>query len=173
MCSQLRHISTIGKKFLSSNPQYGELRPTIGWYRSGSLGHPCKFQRVSRLGSVTARHSSNRRQPNFAVLNRGHHLYSAGRSSRWALAHILVLFFIFAWNFLLELIGKCPNHTLTLTVNLNSINPSSTLLSLTLTLLTLTPTLTHCHTRFCGVFGHSGAPLQFDESARLQWKPEF
>jgi len=37
-------------------PQYGELRPTSGWDQSGSLGHPCKFQRVSRLGSVTARH---------------------------------------------------------------------------------------------------------------------
>ena len=55
-----------------------------------SLGHPCKFQRVSRLGSVTARHSSSGRQPNFAALNRGRHLYSAGRPSRWALAHILV-----------------------------------------------------------------------------------
>ena len=30
------------------------------------------------------------RQPNFAVLNRGRHLYSAGRPSRWASAHILV-----------------------------------------------------------------------------------
>ena len=29
-------------------------------------------------------------QPNFAALNRGRHLYSAGRPSRWALAHILV-----------------------------------------------------------------------------------
>jgi len=38
--------------------QYGELRPTGGWDRSGSLGNPCKFQRVSRLGSLTARHSS-------------------------------------------------------------------------------------------------------------------
>jgi len=28
--------------------------------------------------------------PNFAALNRGRHLYSAGRPSRWALAHILV-----------------------------------------------------------------------------------
>jgi len=28
------------------------------------------------------------RQPNFAALNRGRHLYSAGRPSRWALAHI-------------------------------------------------------------------------------------
>jgi len=29
-----------------------------------------------------------------AVLNRGHHLYLAGRPSRWTLAHILVLYFI-------------------------------------------------------------------------------
>ena len=35
---------------------YGELRPTNGWDLLASLGHPCKFQRVSRLGSVTARH---------------------------------------------------------------------------------------------------------------------
>jgi len=56
------------------------------------LGHPCKFQRVSHLGSVTARHSSIGHQPNFAALNRGRHLYSAGRPSRWALAHILVVF---------------------------------------------------------------------------------
>jgi len=27
-------------------------------------------------------------QPNFAALNRGRHVYSAGRPSRWALAHI-------------------------------------------------------------------------------------
>ena len=40
--------------------------------------------------SVTARHSNSGRQPNFAALNRGRHLYSAGRPSRWALAHILV-----------------------------------------------------------------------------------
>jgi len=39
-------------------PQYGKLRPTSGWDRSGSLGHPCKFQWVSCLGSVTARQSS-------------------------------------------------------------------------------------------------------------------
>ena len=56
---------------------------------SASLGHhPGKFQRVSRLGSVTAWHSSSGRQPNSAALNRGRHLYSAGRPSRWALAHI-------------------------------------------------------------------------------------
>jgi len=38
------------------SPQYGELRPTSGWDWLTSLGHPCKFQLVSRLGSVTARH---------------------------------------------------------------------------------------------------------------------
>ena len=70
---------------------YGELRPTSGWDRFVSLGHPCKFQLVWSLGSVTARHSSSGRQPNFAALNRGRHLYSAGRPSRWALAHILVV----------------------------------------------------------------------------------
>ena len=37
----------------------------------GSLGHPCKFQRVSCLGSATAQHCNSGRQPNFAALNRG------------------------------------------------------------------------------------------------------
>jgi len=72
--------------------QYGELRPTSGWDLLAGLRHPVIFQRVSRLGSVTARQSSSGRQPNFAALNRGHHLCSAGRPSRWALAHILVQF---------------------------------------------------------------------------------
>jgi len=74
--------------------QYGELRPISGRHRFGCSGHPTYCQRVSRLGSVTARHSSSRRQPNLAALNRGRHLYSAGRPSRWALFHILVLFFL-------------------------------------------------------------------------------
>jgi len=43
-------------------------------------------------GKVTVRETSvtrsSGRQPNFAALNRGRHLYSAGRPSRWALAHI-------------------------------------------------------------------------------------
>jgi len=76
---------------LHMSPEYGELRPTSGWDLLASLRHPCKFQRVSRLGSVTVRHSSSGRQPNFAALNRGRHLYLEGRPSRWALAHILVL----------------------------------------------------------------------------------
>ena len=92
---------------LHMSSQYGELRPTSGWDLLASFGHPSKFQRISRLGSVTARHSSSRHQPNFAALSRGRHLYSTGRPSRWALAHILVLsssFFLFP-----RLISAAPN----------------------------------------------------------------
>jgi len=45
---------------------------------------------LSCIASVTARYSSSWRQPYFATLSRGRHLCSAGRPSRWALAHILV-----------------------------------------------------------------------------------
>jgi len=83
------------KKMLSSNTSstcshnmvhFGPLTADIG---SGVWGTACKFKRVSRLGSVTALHSSSGRQPNLAALNRGRHLYSAGRPSDWELAHIL------------------------------------------------------------------------------------
>jgi len=46
----------------------------------------------SPIDSVTARRSSSGREPNVAALRTGRHLYSAGRPSRWALAHILVFF---------------------------------------------------------------------------------
>ena len=78
---------------LHMSPQYGELRSTSGWDPFRSLRHPSYFQRLPRLGSVTARQSSSERQPNFAALNRGRHLCSAGRPSRWALAHISSLLF--------------------------------------------------------------------------------
>ena len=45
--------------------QYGELWPTSGG-SIGSLGHPCKCQRVSRLGFVTAATSHNGGQLNIA-----------------------------------------------------------------------------------------------------------
>jgi len=80
--SQLRHISTIGKNLLSSNissrfphsmvnfdPLAAEIGPVV-W------GTPANFNGFSRLGSITARHSSSGRQP-----NGGRHLYSAGRPS--------------------------------------------------------------------------------------------
>ena len=74
--------------------QYSELRPTSGWDLLASLRHPCKFQCVSRLGSVTARQSSSGRQSNFVALNRGRHLYLTERPSRWAFAHILVVTYL-------------------------------------------------------------------------------
>ena len=52
-------------------------------------GTPANFNGFRDLAAlITARHSSIGRQLNFAALNRGRHLYSAGRPSRWALAHI-------------------------------------------------------------------------------------
>jgi len=46
--------------------QYGELRPTNSWDWLVSLGHSSKFQRISRLGFITAPTSLNGGQPNFA-----------------------------------------------------------------------------------------------------------
>ena len=66
-------------------PLAAEIGPVV-W------GTPANFNGFRVLAcSVTARHSSIGRQPNFAALNRGRHLYSAGRPLRWALAHILVI----------------------------------------------------------------------------------
>jgi len=47
------------------------------------------------IGTVTARHSRTGRQTNFAALNKGRHLYSAGRLSRLGIGHILVVFFLY------------------------------------------------------------------------------
>jgi len=86
--SQLRHVSTIGKKLLSSNissrcplnmVNFGVLAAEIGpvvW------GTPANFNGFRVFGSVTARQSSSGRQPNCGVEQRA--------PSRWALAHILV-----------------------------------------------------------------------------------
>jgi len=51
---------------------------------------PCNFNGFSRLGSVM--HGTLVvGVSQTAALNRGRHLYSAGRPLRWALAHILVI----------------------------------------------------------------------------------
>jgi len=71
--SQLRHVWTIGKKLVKQqylpdmSSQYGELQPPSGWDRLFSLVLPSRFQWVSRLFTVTARHSSSGRQPNCGV----------------------------------------------------------------------------------------------------------
>jgi len=70
--SQLWHVLTVTKLvkqqyILQMSSQFGKLRPTSGWDRLASLGHPIKFQRVTRLGFVTAPTSLNGGQPNFAL----------------------------------------------------------------------------------------------------------
>ena len=98
--SQLRNILTIGKKLVkqhccsntsSTRPHnMANFGPLTRLRSVDQFGAPVQISTVSRLDGVTARHSSSGRQPNFAALDRGRHLYSAGRPSRWALAHISI-----------------------------------------------------------------------------------
>jgi len=69
--SQLRHISTIGKNLLNSNTSSTRSHNIVNFGSIAadqftSLGHPSKFQQVSRVGFVTAPTSLNGRQPIFA-----------------------------------------------------------------------------------------------------------
>jgi len=84
------------KKILNSNTfatcphnmaNFGLVTAEIG---SGVWGTPANCNRFRILAALLLGHSSSGRQPNFAALNKGRHLYLAGRPSRWALAHILV-----------------------------------------------------------------------------------
>jgi len=73
-------------------PLAAEIDPVV-W------GTPANLKAFRVLAcSATARHSSSGRRPNFAALNRGRHLYSAGQPSHWAFAHIpsFVLFMLFS-----------------------------------------------------------------------------
>jgi len=74
------------------SPQYGELRLLVltAEIDSGAWGTPTNFNGFRVLaallhGTLVVGVS------HFAALNRGRHLYSTGRPSRWALAYILVL----------------------------------------------------------------------------------
>ena len=68
------------------SPQYGNFGPLAAEIDPVVWATQANFNGFG----VLAAHSSTGRQPNFAALNRGRYLYSAGRPSRWALAHILV-----------------------------------------------------------------------------------
>jgi len=56
--SQLRHVLTIGKTLVKQqylahmSSQYGELRPTSGWDRSGSLEHATNFNGFRVLAAL-------------------------------------------------------------------------------------------------------------------------
>ena len=92
------HIDNRKKNLLRSN--MSSTCPTIwwtsaytsGWDRSGSLGHPCKFQRVSRLGSVSARHLVVGISQTLRRWTEGATCVWQGDHDVGALAHILVLF---------------------------------------------------------------------------------
>jgi len=112
--SQLRHVSTIGKKIVKQqylphmSLQYGELRPaaeivSLVW------GTPANFNGFRVLaallhGILLVGVSQT------AALNRGRHLYSAGRPSRWALAHISSS----SWNCLSQVVSFLYSLLLTL-----------------------------------------------------------
>jgi len=64
---------------------FGLLAAEICWRVWGTTAHVNGFRVLAALLHGT----SSGRQPNFAALNRGRHLYSTGWPS-WALAHIVV-----------------------------------------------------------------------------------
>jgi len=101
MSSQLRHLSTIGKNLLNSNVSptcphnmvnFGPLMAEICWRVCGTSPHFNRFHILAALLHCTLVVGVS---PT-AALNRGRHLYLAGRPSRWALAHILVM--VAVWN---------------------------------------------------------------------------
>jgi len=90
---QLRHMSTIGKNLLSSNisstcpnnmVNFGPLATEIVSLVWGTPANFNGFRVLAALlhGTLAVGVSQT------AALNRGRHLYSAGRPSRWAFAHI-------------------------------------------------------------------------------------
>jgi len=96
--SQLRHVSIIGKNLLSSNisstcphnmVNFGVLSAEIVSLVWDTRANFNGFLVLAALlhGSLVVVV-----RPNFAAWNRGRHLYSPGRPSRWASAHILVSF---------------------------------------------------------------------------------
>ena len=92
--SQLRHVSTIGKKLVKQQyllytcphnmVNFGPLAAEIVSLVSGTPDNFSGFRVLAALlhGTLAVGVSQT------AALNRGRHLYSAGRPSRWALAHI-------------------------------------------------------------------------------------
>jgi len=74
---------------------FGLVTAEIG---SGVWGTPANFNGLRVLAALLHGTLSSGRQLNFAALNRGRHLYSAGQPSRWALAHILVVTVILPTN---------------------------------------------------------------------------
>ena len=80
--------SSISSRYLHNvvnfGPQAAEIDPLV-------CGIPANFNGFRVLAALLHALQYSGRQPNFTALNRDRHLHSAGRPSRSALAHILVL----------------------------------------------------------------------------------
>jgi len=94
--SQLRHVSIIGKNLLNSDTSstcphnmvnFGLLSAEICWRVWGTPANFNRFRILAALlhGTLVVGVSQT------AALNRRRHLYLAGRPSRWALAHHILV----------------------------------------------------------------------------------
>ena len=84
--------SNVSPTCLHNMVNFGSLAAEICWRVWGT---PANFNGFRVLVALILLHgtlASIERQPNFAALNRGRHLYLTGQPSRWALTHILVVF---------------------------------------------------------------------------------
>ena len=78
-------FSRCPQNMVNFDPLAAEISPVV-WGTPANFNGFASWQRYCTVLQQWA----TGRQPNFAALNRGRHLYSAGRPSRWASVHILV-----------------------------------------------------------------------------------
>ena len=82
-CTRLAE-NTVRKKVAKNRPSHKFVGQYLRIDRSGSLRHPGLHISTGFGSCMAALMHGIGRQPNFAALNRGCHLCSAGRPSRWA-----------------------------------------------------------------------------------------
>jgi len=104
--SQLWHVLTIGKKLLSSNISSTRFHNMMNFGPLAKIdpvvwGTPANFNGFRVLAVLMHGTAVLGASHVFAALNRGRHLYSAGRTSRWVSAHILVNVALVWWLHLL------------------------------------------------------------------------
>ena len=99
----------------------------LGTFAGGScpLAEFCQLQNSlcvqvlrSHILAALLHGTSSGCQPYFAALNRGRHLYSAGRPSRWALAHILVSIYLSSIFFFPRLISAATDWISTILLHM-------------------------------------------------------
>jgi len=114
---QLRHVSIIRKKnLLNSNVSptsphnmvnFGPLMAEICWWVWSTSS---KFQRVLRLGSVTARHSSSGRQSKFVALSTDATYIRKGSHHVGHCIHVCFRL-LYAWDYVTEERWSVSNYT--------------------------------------------------------------